>query len=155
MVFSAPWGRSLKVTTTIVVGILIVIPIIGLLIKLPQTLLLHKPVVGIIVLYSMILIPITILFLLCQFVFSWIFAHHIELKQDRIVAIGPWSVKHSIGLNEIRTIIFNDSATVLQKKFGINKIYISKSIDPNRDLHNSLLKRVNGKNVKIVGNAII
>jgi hypothetical protein len=61
MEFNAPWGRSVKMITTMTVCILIVIPIIGFLIRLPQTLLLHKPVVGIICLLGMILIPLTII----------------------------------------------------------------------------------------------
>ena len=104
MLFSAPLGRSLKVTTTIVVGILIVIPIIGVLIKLPQTLLLHKPVVGIIVLYCMILIPLTILIGTALFMIR---GYAITKDKLFIQRLG-W--KTAIDLSHLQTVEINPDA---------------------------------------------
>ncbi|MFC1841136.1 PH domain-containing protein [Thermodesulfobacteriota bacterium] len=104
VVFRAPWGRSLKITTTIVVGILIVIPIIGFLIKLPQTLLLHKPAVGIIVLYCMILIPVTILFGAALFMIRG----YVITKDKLFIQRLGWNT--IIDLNQLQTVEINPDA---------------------------------------------
>ena len=101
MEFNAPWGRSVKMITAMTICILIVIPIIGFLIRLPQTLLLHKPVVGIICLVGMILIPLTIIIGSALFMIRGY-----AIKKDKLI-IKRFGWKTIIDLNQLQTVQIN------------------------------------------------
>ena len=104
MVFSAPWGRSLKMSTAMTVFILIVIPIVGFLIRLPHTLLLHKHVVGVIVLCCMILIPLSIIIGTALFMVRGYAITNDKLFIQRLV----W--RTIIDMNHLKTVEINPDA---------------------------------------------
>ncbi len=83
---------------------------------------------------------IVVVIIPCQVVYSYFFPHKVAIFSDRIVAVGPWKIKHTIHFESIQTVIYNERSTVIQKKFGINKIFIGKSIDPDREIQENLIK---------------
>ena len=107
-------------------------------------------------LYLVILLPIGLLFILCQICFSWVFPHNVTIYDNRIVAVGPWKISHTISFDKIRTILCNKQSTVIQKKYGINKIIIGKSIDPQGNIQEILI-HISQENpgIRLVENAYI
>jgi hypothetical protein len=84
---------------------------------------------------------------ICQIGYSWSFPHEVIIFCDKIVGVGPWNIRHTITFDNIKTIVFNKKSTVIQKKYGINKILIEKSLDPHLQLQNNLfniLKKYTG-----------
>jgi hypothetical protein len=106
-------------------------------------------------LHLLFLLPITLLFIVFQFIFSWSYPHEVELFQDRIKAIGPWAVRRTIRYNQIKKILWNTKATVIIQRWGFFIFYIGESIDPKKLIHDFIFKSIDKGKVRIVENANI
>ena len=96
--------------------------------------------------YLSVLGIIIAIFLLCQIVFARLFPHRVTVLNDRIRFVGPWKMGEQIlKFKNIQSIDYNDEVLLIRPRWpGITKVYITRSLDPDRQIQEVLLGTLKG-----------
>ena len=96
--------------------------------------------------YLLVLGVTSAIFLFCQMVFARFFPHRVTVLNDGLTFIGPWKMgEQTIKYKDIKIIYRSEDVLRIQPKWpGISAVYITKSLDPNKKIRETLLSVAKG-----------